>query len=127
MEQTDLPEELAASAKQTAQIEPASKPGEPALRAYSALAAGHTAMTYQNGGKPPPAEAAKIAMLAACERQVITLVGEGLRNQQIAQRLCISETTVRHHLSSIFGKLGVAGRLELLMYAYRHGLAKLPA
>jgi len=84
-------------------------------------------MTRENGGKPPHAEAAKIATLTACERQVITLVGEGLRNKQIAQRLFISETTVRHHLTLIFRKLGVAERLELIMYAYRHGLAKIPA
>ena len=83
-------------------------------------------MTYQNSGTPLAAEA-KIATLITCERQVIALVGEGLRNDQIAQHLGISETTVRHHLSAIFGKLGVAGRLELLMYAYRHGLAKIPA
>jgi two-component system, NarL family, nitrate/nitrite response regulator NarL len=40
--------------------------------------------------------------------------------------LFISETTVRHHLSSIFEKLGVSDRLELLVYAYRHKLAKTP-
>ena len=98
-----------------------------ALAADSDFAAGRTAMTSHNDGKSSPAAAAKIAMLAACERQVIALVGEGLRTHQIAQHLGISETTVREHLSAIFGKLEVAGRLELLMYAYRHGLAKLPA
>jgi hypothetical protein len=41
----------------------------------------------------------------------------------IADRLCISEATVRHHLTSIFAKLGVLGRVELVIYAYRHGLA----
>jgi DNA-binding NarL/FixJ family response regulator len=71
-------------------------------------------------------EAAKIAALTAREREVIVLVGEGLKNRQIAQRLFISETTVRHHLTSIFGKLGVADRLELVIYAYRHSLAKIP-
>jgi two-component system, NarL family, nitrate/nitrite response regulator NarL len=40
--------------------------------------------------------------------------------------LFISETTVRHHLTSIFDKLGVADRVELLIYAYRHGLASPP-
>jgi DNA-binding NarL/FixJ family response regulator len=60
------------------------------------------------------------------EREVIMLLGEGLKNKQIAERLVISEITVRHYLTAIFAKLGVADRLELLQYAYRHGLAKLP-
>ena len=70
-------------------------------------------------------ETAKIATLTAREREVIALIGEGLKNQQIAKRLFISETTVRHHLTAIFGKLGVSDRLELVVYAYQHGLAKL--
>ena len=54
------------------------------------------------------------------------LIGEGLKNKQIAERLCISEPTVRHYLTSIFDKVGVTGRLGLIIYAYQHGLAKLP-
>jgi DNA-binding CsgD family transcriptional regulator len=42
----------------------------------------------------------------------------------VADRLFISETTVRHHLTSIFTKLGVRGRFELLQFAYQNGLAK---
>ena len=71
-------------------------------------------------------EAAKIATLTEREREVISLIGEGLKNKQIAGRLFISETTVRHHLTSIFDKLGTSDRLELVIYAYRHGLAKSP-
>ncbi len=74
----------------------------------------------------PPEEMVKIALLTDREREVVTLLGEGLRNQQIADRLCISVVTVRHHLSSIFSKLKVADRFELAIYAYRHGLSKLP-
>lgn len=69
----------------------------------------------------------KIATLTDREREVITLVGEGLKNKQIAARLFISETTVTHHLSSVFSKLEVSDRLELIIYAFRHGLAKLPS
>ena len=68
-------------------------------------------------------EADKIAMITKREREIISLLGEGLQNKQIASRLSISETTVRHHLTSIFDKLGVANRLELIVYAYRQGLA----
>jgi two-component system, NarL family, nitrate/nitrite response regulator NarL len=45
-----------------------------------------------------------------------------LKNDQIAKKLCLSETTVRHHLTSIYGKLGVSDRLELLVFAHRNGL-----
>jgi two-component system, NarL family, nitrate/nitrite response regulator NarL len=72
------------------------------------------------------AEAAKIATLTERERQVISLIGEGLKNREIAERMYISEATVRHHLTSIFNKLGVADRLELVIYAYQHHLAELP-
>ena len=69
-------------------------------------------------------ETAKIASLTERERMVISLISEGLRNKQIAERLFISETTVSHHLTSIFGKLQVSDRLGLIIYAYRHRLAK---
>jgi two-component system nitrate/nitrite response regulator NarL len=72
-------------------------------------------------------EAAKMEELTSREREVIELVGEGLKNKQIAERLFISETTVTHHLSSVFSKLDVSDRLELIIYAFRHGLAKMPA
>jgi two-component system, NarL family, nitrate/nitrite response regulator NarL len=71
-------------------------------------------------------EAAKIATLTEREREVSALIGEGLKNKQIASRLFISETTVRHHLTSIFDKLGVSDRLELIIYTFQHGLAKPP-
>jgi two-component system nitrate/nitrite response regulator NarL len=75
-------------------------------------------------GQDANPEAAGIAALTEREREVIVLIGEGLKNRQIGKRLSISETTVVHHLTSIFAKLGVANRLELVTYAYRHGLAK---
>ena len=84
------------------------------------------AMTSARASQPPDPEAAKIAALTEREREVVTLIGQGLRNKQIAQRLGISETTVRHHLTSIFAKLDVADRLELVIYAYRHSLAGPP-
>ena len=71
-------------------------------------------------------EATKVTRLTEREREVITLVGEGLRNRHIAARLYISEATVRHHLTAIFAKLDVSDRFELAIYAYQHGLAKPP-
>jgi DNA-binding NarL/FixJ family response regulator len=68
----------------------------------------------------------KIASLTDRERQVIALIAEGLKNRQIADRLFISHVTVTHHLSSIYGKLGVSDRLELVIYAFANKLAKMP-
>jgi two-component system nitrate/nitrite response regulator NarL len=69
----------------------------------------------------------KIRSLTERELEVIKLVGEGLKNQAIGERLFISKVTVHHHLTSIYSKLDVADRLELIVYAYQHGLAQLPA
>lgn len=71
-------------------------------------------------------EITKIESLTDREREVIALIGEGLKNKQVGERLFISETTVTHHLSSVFSKLDVSDRLELIIYAFRHGLAKMP-
>ena len=71
-------------------------------------------------------ETLRIAKLTDREREVILLIGEGIKNRQMAARLYISEATVRHHLTSIFAKLGVTDRFELVIYAFQHGLAKLP-
>lgn len=80
----------------------------------------------QKNEKEPDPAAAKIASLTDREKEVVALVSEGCKNKQIAELLFISDTTVRHHLTSIFSKLGVADRLELLIQAYKYGLAKPP-
>lgn len=61
------------------------------------------------------------------EREVIALIGQGLSNKDIAERLCISGITVRHHLTSIFDKLGVTTRQKLLIRAHQYGLVELTA
>jgi two-component system nitrate/nitrite response regulator NarL len=71
-------------------------------------------------------ETERIASLTERERQVIALIAEGLKNKQIGERLFISETTVTHHLSSIFSKLEVSDRLELVIYAFSRNLVKVP-
>lgn len=65
-------------------------------------------------------------VLTTREREVVELVGAGLKNDEIATRLGITEKTVRNQLTMIYDKLGVTDRLHLAIYAYRHGLAKLP-
>ena len=59
------------------------------------------------------------------EIEVISMIGKGLKSKIIAERLFISEATVRHHLSSIYGKLGVDDRLNLVIYAFEKGLIRL--
>jgi two-component system, NarL family, response regulator LiaR len=59
------------------------------------------------------------------ETQVLSLVAQGLSNQEIAGRLVISERTVRTHVSNILGKLHLANRTQAARYALREGLAKL--
>lgn len=80
----------------------------------------------QKNGKRDDPEAVKMASLTEREMEVIGLVCRGLKNKQIAEQLFISDTTVRHHLTSIFSKLDVSDRLELVIYSYRYGLAEPP-
>jgi DNA-binding NarL/FixJ family response regulator len=79
----------------------------------------------QNTNQPDPV-AAKIASLTPREREITGLVCQGLKNRAIGERLFISETTVRHHLTSVFEKLDIANRLELMIFALSEGLATLP-
>ncbi len=60
------------------------------------------------------------------ELEVVSMIGKGLTNKEIAQTLFISEATVRHHLSSIYGKLRVNDRLNLVIHAYQNGIVKIP-
>lgn len=59
------------------------------------------------------------------ELEVLDLIGTGLKNKEIAEKLLISEPTVRCHLSSIYGKLGVKDRLNLVIKAYQIGLLEI--
>jgi two-component system nitrate/nitrite response regulator NarL len=69
-------------------------------------------------------EVENIDELSDREKEIVRLIGQGYKNKRISTQLCISETTVRHHLTSIYNKLGVTDRLELLVYAHRYGLVK---
>ena len=71
------------------------------------------------------ADTMKLDSLTTREREIIRLIGLGLKNKDIAHRLSISDITVRHHLTSIFCKLGISDRQNLLIMAYRHGLLDL--
>jgi DNA-binding NarL/FixJ family response regulator len=65
-----------------------------------------------------------IESLTSREREVIQSLAKGFTNMEIADRLCISETTVRHHFTAIFSKLHVSNRQQLLIAAHRQGLVE---
>jgi two-component system, NarL family, nitrate/nitrite response regulator NarL len=68
----------------------------------------------------------KIGLLTNKERVIISLVSKGWKNKQIANHLQLSEITVRHHLSTIFRKLDVTDRFELIVFAFTQALCDLP-
>jgi two-component system nitrate/nitrite response regulator NarL len=63
------------------------------------------------------AAAERAAGLTGREREVVKMIAAGLRNRDIGERLSISENTVKVHLHNIYEKLGVEGRMELLLLA----------
>ena len=63
------------------------------------------------------------ARLTGRERALVSAVVDGCTNREIARRFGVSEQTVKNQLCVLFQKLGVSSRLELAMYAVRHGLA----
>ena len=75
--------------------------------------------------KPDP-ETEKNATLTAKERKIVDTIveGSGALNKTLAERLFISEHTLRNHLTSIYQKLGVSNRLELYVYAVKHQFGK---
>jgi DNA-binding NarL/FixJ family response regulator len=68
----------------------------------------------------PPQEGTEAA-LTAREMEILLLVAEGLRNKQIAQRMCVEVATVRTHLSSLYKKLRLKSRVELALYGVQAG------
>ncbi len=62
------------------------------------------------------------ALLTVREREVVALVAQGFRNKEMAEKMFLSEQTVKNHLHNIFDKLGVSDRLELALYAIHYKL-----
>lgn len=62
------------------------------------------------------------SLLTPREHQIVSLVTQGFRNKEMAEKLSISEQTVKNHLQNVYDKLGVSDRLELALYALHHKL-----
>jgi NarL family two-component system response regulator LiaR len=75
--------------------------------------------------QPPPHTQTTPEPLTARELEVLSLVAKGLGNQAIANRLTVTEVTVRTHISHILDKLHLANRVQATLYALRTGLSAL--
>jgi DNA-binding NarL/FixJ family response regulator len=69
-----------------------------------------------------PAMASLPAGLTPREAEVLTLIAAGLSNIEIAERLVVSEATVKSHVNHMLAKIGARDRAQAVGYAYRHGL-----
>lgn len=80
------------------------------------------AMPGELGGSTSGGKARERSPLSAREREIVQLVAQGYKNKEMAEKMFISEQTVKNHLHNIFDKLGVSDRLELALYAIHKGL-----
>jgi DNA-binding NarL/FixJ family response regulator len=76
-----------------------------------------TTAVMREFSQPAPVREPAKNVLSTREREVVGLVCQGFRNKEIAEKMFISEQTVKNHLHNIFDKLGVSDRLELALYA----------
>ena len=70
----------------------------------------------------PPTRERERSPLSQREREIVALVAQGFKNKEMAEKMFISEQTVKNHLHNIFDKLGVSDRLELALYAIHNNL-----
>jgi len=88
-------------------------------RSTTAEVVRHFAERRESVAEPRQTEG-RLPALSRREREIVNLVTHGLRNKELAEKLQISEQTVKNHMHNIFDKLGVSDRLELALYAIHH-------
>ena len=69
-----------------------------------------------------PAESPELRYLTEREREILYLMSRGCSNRQISQELCISEKTVRNHVSDIYSAIGIHDRSQVMLWALQHGI-----
>jgi DNA-binding NarL/FixJ family response regulator len=88
------------------------------------LGATVTTRLLERFGRAPAATAPSLDHLTERELEILRLVAEGLSNGEVAERLVVSETTVKSHVSSILRKLGVRDRVQAVIAAYDAGVVR---
>lgn len=73
-------------------------------------------------GAPAPGLGPEVELLTPREREVLALIGAGLSNTEIADRLVLGEGTVKTHVGHVFAKLGLRDRAAAVVFAFDHGL-----
>ncbi len=81
-------------------------------------------LSQYRAGAPAVSNASSHSGLSSRELDVLRLIGRGATNQEIAQALSISETTVKSHIGHIFDKLGLRDRAAAIVFAFDHGLVQ---
>lgn len=94
---------------------------EPAWRRFCDAVLDFTGAAPSGGTAEPAGEDGAFAALSPREREVLRLISEGLANAEIAERLGISDKTVRNHVSNLFDKLGVWSRAQAIVFARDRG------
>lgn len=82
-----------------------------------------TVLTEQRRRDTPAKADERLGRVTPRERQIVDLLSAGASNKEIAKRLNVTERTVKAHLTAIFRKLGLSGRLQLALFALEHGRA----
>jgi DNA-binding NarL/FixJ family response regulator len=98
--------------------------GTDLVGAVRTVASGQSMLDPQAAGRlmasmRKPAKADPLAALTPQERRILELIGEGLTNRQIGERLFLAEKTVKNYISAMFAKLGMERRTQAAAYATR--------
>lgn len=89
----------------------------------SVIAASATRELFQHFAEAPKPVPPQFAVLTDREREIFALAARGLSNSEIAAREYLSEATVKTHISRILSKLALRDRVQLVVFAFEHGLA----